>query len=353
MESTASVGTRRRSVPVSLSARASESSLLPPAVGPQTTSAVFLRFCNSRDSSDPSVRLARVQYVGPCGLYFGLYVVPRRDVGTDVNGVTTPRLPDSLAILRAAVTDVDLLYASDLELVPREGVPFDLPQHLEEAPLDDGVGHGPCHPRCLGATSRGELEDVGRVESAVLDEPERLFVVLLSLAGMAHDNVRAERAVRHGFPEDLDLAPVPLRFVPAVHDLQHPVRSGLHGQMEPLHDGIPHPDGPERAVLHVGRVARRKPHARRALRDGLQEVAEPLALVPPRIHRLAQQRHVAGPGGDEVLYLPDYAFHRATCHTPPHGRDYAVTALVVAPGHYRDEGVVLARRARQFRGVRL
>jgi hypothetical protein len=44
-----------------------------------------------------------------------------------VNGMTAPRLPDSLAILRAAMTDVDLLFASDFALVPGEGVLFDLP----------------------------------------------------------------------------------------------------------------------------------------------------------------------------------------------------------------------------------
>jgi hypothetical protein len=55
--------------------------------------------------------------------------------------MTAPRFPDSLAILRAAVTDVDLLYAPDIALVPREGVLFDLPQHLEEAPLDYRIGH--------------------------------------------------------------------------------------------------------------------------------------------------------------------------------------------------------------------
>ena len=81
-------------------------------------------------------------------------------------------------------------------------------------------------------------------ESAVFDEPERLFVVLLGLAGMAHDNVRAERAVRRRLPENVDLAPVPLGLVAAVHDLQHPVRPRLHGQMKPLHDGIPLPDSP-------------------------------------------------------------------------------------------------------------
>src|ERR687889_593772 len=110
--------------------------------------------------------------MGSRGLYPGPHVVSRRGVCIDVNGVTAPRFPDNLAILRAAVTDVDLLFAPDLALVPREGVLFDLPQHLEEAPLDDGIGHGSGQPRCLGAPSRGELEDVCRVESAVLHEPE-------------------------------------------------------------------------------------------------------------------------------------------------------------------------------------
>src|SRR5215211_2658883 len=244
MESTASVGTRRPSASVSISANASESSLLPPAVGPQTTSAILLRFCASRGPSDRSVSVASVQYVGSRGLYPGLHVVSGRGICIDVNGVTAPRLPDSLAILRASVTDVDLLFASYFALVPREGILFDLPQHLEEAPPDYSIGHGSGQARGLGAPSRGELEDVCRVESAVLDEPERLFVILLGLAGMAHDNVRAERALRRRFPENLDLAPVPLGFVAAVHDLQHPVRPRLNGQMKPLYNGIPLPDSP-------------------------------------------------------------------------------------------------------------
>src|SRR5215212_170987 len=133
----------------------------------------------------------------------------------------------------------------------------------------------------------------------------------------------------------------------------YPVRARLHGQVEALYYGLPLPDGPQRAVLHVGRVARRKPHARRLLRDGLEKVAESLAFVSPRVHRLTQERYVSGAASDEALHLPEHTLHRAADHTPPHRRDYAVTALVVAPGHYRDEGVVPALRARQLRRVRL
>src|SRR5918998_3965867 len=100
-------------------------------------------------------------------------------------------------------------------------------------------------------------------------------------------------------------------------------------------------------------MARGKPHSRRALRDGLEEIAEPLPLVSPRVHRLAQQRHVPGSASDEPLYLADHTSYRAADHTPPHGRNYAVTALVVAPSHYRDEGVVLALGARQLGRIRL
>src|SRR5918993_5829344 len=224
MKSRAGVGPSRPCAWVSLPEKVSESSLFPPAVGPQTTSAIFLRICASRSPSDRSVRFARVQYVGSRGLYRGLHVGSRRGVRIDVNGVTAPRLPDSLAVLRAAVTDVDLLFAPNLALVPREGVLLDLPQHLKETPLDDGIWHGPGQARGLGAPSRRELEDVRRVECAVLDEPERLLVVLLRFAWMTDYDVRAERAVGRRFPENLDLAPVPLGFVAAVHDLQHPVR---------------------------------------------------------------------------------------------------------------------------------
>src|SRR5919112_511278 len=353
MESTASVGTYRPSASVSISASASERTLLPPAVGPQTTRTVFLRFCARLRPSGRSVTFASVKYVGSRGLYPGLHVVSWRGVCIDVNGVTAPRLPDSLTILRAAVTDVDFLFAPDFALVPREGVLFDLPEHLEEAPLNDGIRDDSWQRSRLGAPPGGELEDVGRVESAILDEPECLLVVLLGLTGVPHDNVRAERAIRGGFPEDFDLAPVPLRFVSAVHHFEHSVRPRLHGQVEALYYGLPLPDGPQRAVLHVGRVARRKPHARRLLRDGLEKVAESPAFVPPRVHRLTQERYVSGAASHETLHLPEHALHRAADHTPPHGRDYAVTALVVAPGHNRDEGVVPALRARQLRRVRL
>src|SRR5919112_1620238 len=243
MESTTSVGTCRSSASERLSAKVSERSLLPPAVGPQTTSAVFVRFCASRGPSDHSVGIARVEHVGSRRSYRCFHVGSWRGFCIDVNRVTAPRLPDSPSILCAAMTDVNLLFASYLALVPREGVLLDLPQHLQETPLDNRIGDGPGQTRGLGAPSRGELEDVRRVECAVFDEPERLFVVLLRLARMAHYDVRAERAVRYRLPENLDLAPVPLGFVAAVHDPQHPVRSRLHGQMKPLDDGISLPDG--------------------------------------------------------------------------------------------------------------
>src|SRR5215212_1252435 len=297
--------------------------------------------------------LARVEHVRPRRLYSGLHVVPRGEVCLYVNSVTAPGLPDSLAVLRASVTDVDLLHTPGFALVPRECVLFDLPQYFEEAPLDDRIRDAIWQRGGLRAPPGRELEDVGRVESAVRDEPECLLVVLLGLTGMSHDYVGAERALGGGFPENLDLAPVPLRFVPTVHHPEHPVRTRLHGQVEALYYGLFLPDGPQCAVLHVGRMARRKPHARRLLRDGLEKVAESLALMSPRVHRLAQERYVSRAAGDEVLNLPEHALHGAADHTPPHRRDYAVTTLVVAPCHYGDEGVVSALRARQLRRVRL
>src|SRR3712207_7835929 len=42
-------------------------------------------------------------------------------------------------------------------------------------------GYSAFQLRGLGALSRGELEDVGRIESAVLDKLERLLMVLFGL----------------------------------------------------------------------------------------------------------------------------------------------------------------------------
>src|SRR5215210_3950628 len=116
--------------------------------------------------------------------------------------------------------------------------------------------------------------------------------------------------------------------------------------MQPLYDSFPLANRPERPILHVRRMARRKPHARRLLRDGLQKVAEPLAFMPPGVHGLAEKRHVVGAALNEPLDLPDHTPYRPADHTSPHRRHYAITALVVAPGHDRDESAVLPLRSR-------
>src|SRR5215218_1615846 len=163
MESTTSVGTCRPRTPVSSSATESESSLFPPAVGPHTTTVLFF-------SGSPRW-LAGVQDVRSGRLYGGLHVAPRRGVRPHVDRVAAPRLPDGLAIIRAAVADVDLLLAPDPALVSPEGVLLHPPENLQEAALHHGVRHAIRQLCGLGTAPGGELEDVGRVEGAVLDEP--------------------------------------------------------------------------------------------------------------------------------------------------------------------------------------
>ena len=163
--------------------------------------------------------MARVKDVGSRRLYGSPDVAARRGGCIDVDRVAAPGLPDGFAALGGAVADEDLLHAPYLVLVPLEGVLLDSPEHLQEAALDDGVGNGSWQLRGFGAPSRGELEDVGGVEPAILDELERPLVVFFGLAGVANDDVGAKRAVRDGLPEYFDLAPVPLGLVAAVHDL--------------------------------------------------------------------------------------------------------------------------------------
>src|SRR5215218_7416369 len=145
-------------------------------------------------------------------------------------------------------------------------------------------------------------------------------MIFLGLAGVAHDDVRAQGAFRRRLPENRDLAPVPLRLVAAVHHLEHSVRAGLHRQVQPLDDGVPFAYGPQRPVLHVRRMAGGKPHTRRDFRDGLQEVAVPFSLVPPRVHGLSQERHVPRAASNQALDLPNDALHRAAGHPSPHRR---------------------------------
>src|SRR5215212_172776 len=163
--------------------------------------------------------MARVKDVGSRRLYGSPDVAAWLGGRIDVDRVAAPGLPDGLAALGSAVADEDLLHAPYLALVPPEGVLLDPPQHLQEAALHYRVGNDPGKVRGLRAPPRGELEDVGGVELAVLDELERLLVVLFRLAGVADYDVGAQGAVRRGFPEDPDLTPVLLGPVAAMHDL--------------------------------------------------------------------------------------------------------------------------------------
>src|ERR671917_535964 len=354
MESTTTVGTATPRSSVRASARASATSLLPAAVGPQTTRASPAASLRPPPRALADLRHGRVggvEDVGAGRRYLHPGVLAGVDVRPQVDGVAAPGLADGLAVLVGAVPDVDVLRTPDLAPVSREGVALDGPQDLDETPLGHFGGHRLAESGSLGAGPGRELEDVGRVEGAVLHQAERRLVVLLGLARVPDYDVGAQGPVRGRVPEDADLAPVPLGLVTAVHYPKHPVRAGLHGQVQPLHDRAPLPDGPERSVLHVGGVARRERDPWRPVGHGLEEVAEALALVPPGVHGLAEQGDVLRPRSDQPVHLGDHALLCATDHPAPHGRHYAVAALVVAAGHYRDVGRVLAFGPPEIRRV--
>src|SRR5918997_1546441 len=356
MESTTTVGTATPRSSVRASARASATSLLPAAAGPQTTRAFPPASLRPPPRALADLRHGRVggvEDVGAGRRYLHPGVLAGVGVRPQVDGVAAPGLADGPAVLVGAVPDVDILRAPDLAPVSREGVALDGPQDLDEAPLGHFGGHRLAESGGLGSGPGGELEDVGRVEGAVLDQAQRRLVVLLVLTRVPDYDVRAQRAVRCCLPEDPDLAPVPLGLVPAVHTAQHPVGAGLHGQVEPLDYRVLPPDSPERAVLHVGRVAGRERDPRRPVGHGLQKVAEAVPLVPPRVDGLAEQGHVSGAGGDQTVDLGEHTFLAPADHPAPHGGHYAVAALVVAARHYGDEGGVLPFRSWEIRGVRL
>src|SRR3712207_5443782 len=106
-------------------------------------------------------------------------------------GVSAPGLPDRLSALRPSVPDIDLLYTPHLSLIPREGVLLYSPEHLEKPPLHHFLGDRAAHLRRLRTASGRELDYVGRVEAAVLDELQGLFVVPLRLAGVTDYDVGA------------------------------------------------------------------------------------------------------------------------------------------------------------------
>src|SRR5215207_231401 len=178
-------------------------------------------------------------------------------------------------------------------------------------------------------------------------------MVLFRLTRMADYDVGAQSTVRDKLPEHLYLAPVALSLVAPVHHPEHPVGAGLHRQVQPLYYRLLLPDGPQRPVLHVGGMAGREPYPRRSIGHALQKVAEPPAVVPPGVHCLPEERYVPGPALDQPLHLLQHVLHRAAYRASSHTRHYAVAALVVATGHYRDERPVVALRPREIRRVRL
>src|SRR5918998_1951285 len=237
MESTTTVGTATPNSSVRASARASAASLLPAAVGPQTTRASPAAALRPPPQALADLRHGRVggvEDVGAGRRYLPPDVLAGVGIRPQVDGVAAPGLADGPAVLVGAVPDVDILRAPDLATVSREGVALDGPQDLDEAPLGHFGGDRLAESGGLGAGPGGEPEDVGRVEGAVLYQAQRSLVVLLGLARVPDYDVRAQRPVRGRVPEDRDLAPVPLGLVATVHDPQHPVRAGLHGQVQPL-----------------------------------------------------------------------------------------------------------------------
>src|SRR5215210_761606 len=105
--------------------------------------------------------------------------------------------------------------------------------------------------------------------------------------------------------------------------------------MKPPHDRVLLADEPQGPVLHVRRMARRKPHSRRLVRDPLQEIAKPLPVLPPGIHRLPEQRHIPRAGVDQPPDLLDHILHRPARHSTSHRWHHTVTTLVITTGHYR------------------
>src|SRR5215212_4794258 len=154
--------------------------------------------------------------------YLRCHVAPRLGSGRHVHGVPAPGLADGPSVPVPGVPDVDLLRQADLALVSLEGVLLDGPQNLQKSSLSHPLGHRSRRLRQfrrLGPAPWGEFEYVGRVEGAILDEPQGLFVVSFGLPRVTNDYVRGEGPPRYGLPEHLYFAAVSIGTVPPVHGL--------------------------------------------------------------------------------------------------------------------------------------
>src|SRR5579883_781852 len=262
----------------------------------------------------------------------------RGGVAGEVHDRVPPRPPPEERLVGARpALDQDLLHPADARCVP---LPRDPLRQLHEPlhPLDlrrvrDLVGHR----RLLRPGPRRVDERERAVEPDLLDDLERLLEVGLGLAREADDDVGAEREVGDRGAQPLDEREVALARVGPAHRPQDPGGAGLERQVHVLADRVALGDRGDHRLAEVLRVRAREPDPLDPLDGvaGAQELAEVgpelgREVPPPRVHVLAEQRHLLDALGGELRHL---------------GEDVARTPALLPPAHRRDDAVRAGRVA--------
>src|SRR5690606_6133627 len=98
------------------------------------------------------------------------------------------------------------------------------------------LGHLVAHLGAWRSRAWGIFEREGRSIPHFPHQAERLFKILISLAGKAHDEIARERNIGSGRTDAFHEPDVVRCAVPAVHRLEDAVRSRLYRQMEIGHE---------------------------------------------------------------------------------------------------------------------
>ena len=194
--------------------------------------------------------------------------------------------------------------------------------------------------RRQGSGALGVIEHERGIEADLLEEIERLAVVLLRLRAEACDYIGRYRAVGHQLADFIYTLEVPGCRVAATHLLEDAVGPGLDREVDMVADVGVTGHGLEHLVRNVLRVRGRETHAHLGahLRDHREQPGKRSPFEIVGVHVLAQQGHLLIAFLGAVAGLTD---DRAGVAAPLHSAgvwDYAVRTDVVAAAHDRDEG---------------
>ena len=203
--------------------------------------------------------------------------------------------------------------------------------------------------RGVGAGTLGILEHEGGIVAHLAHQGEGEPEILLRLVVIPHEHVGRDGAVGEDGTYRCHAVEIPFASVFPVHQLQNPVRTRLHGQMDVPAEVRIACYGVQRVVAHILRMRGGEAHAhlRHGLRDEGEEAGEVDGVVVAdrgrgrtpavAVHVLPEQRQLLVPTVAKVAAFGKYGSHVARAFPAAGVGHDAVVAEVVAAAHDADK----------------